>query len=61
MTPEEANAMPMKQWLAERAQETGLTSDGVWWRLKHGKYPQVKLKRKNKRVVFVVEEMRISP
>lgn len=58
---QEKRMIPMKQWLAERAQECGLTPDGVWWRLRHGKYPQMKLKRKNKRVVFVVDEMRVSP
>ena len=46
--------MPMKQWVAERALEDGVTTQAIWDRLKAGKYPKLKLKRKNKRVVFVV-------
>jgi len=44
----------MKQWVAERALEDGVTTQAIWDRLKVGKYPKLKLKRKNKRVVFVV-------
>lgn len=48
--------LPMKQWLAEEAKRHDVSPAAIWRRLKvHPKkyYPNLKLRRVNKRVVFV--------
>jgi len=49
--------IPFKQWRAEEAMRLGISVNTVSSRLyRDGKYPHLKLKRKNKRVVFVVNK-----
>jgi hypothetical protein len=54
--------MALKQWLIERSQQEGVTPNAIYKRIRAGKYPKLKLKSKNPRVVFVLNAtMRISP
>ena len=43
----------LKVWLQTEAARCGITESGVFQRLKRGKYPEVKVRRVNARVVFV--------
>lgn len=45
--------IPYKQWAMEQAEKQGVTVDAIQWRVKHGKYPGLKLRRVNGRVIYV--------
>ena len=45
--------IPLKQWIQERATIEGVSRHAIYWRLCCGKYLALKLRRVNKRVVFV--------
>lgn len=45
--------IPIKQWRAEEALRRGVTDSMISKRLKDGKYPDLKVRRVNSRVVFV--------
>ena len=47
------NEIHLKQWLLEEAERKGISTKAVWYRLNRGKYPDVTVRRVNKRVVFV--------
>lgn len=47
--------MPMKQWRVLQAELTGLSPITIAMRLRRGKYPDLKIRRVNKRVVYVKE------
>jgi hypothetical protein len=47
------NCVPLKQWCAEEAQRSGVMPITIYHRIYRGLYPQLPLKRINKRVVFV--------
>jgi hypothetical protein len=49
-----AMMIPLKQWAYEEAQRIGKSDRTVWYLLKHGGYPHIKLKRVNARVIFVL-------
>jgi hypothetical protein len=46
---------PMKQWRHEEAIREGVTDCAIANRLRRGKYPNLKIKRVNARVVYVEE------
>ncbi len=48
------NEIPLKQWIAEESQRSGKSERTVETRVKLGLYPNLKLRRVNRRVVFVV-------
>ena len=51
--------IPLKQWCAEDAIRDGcVTESAVWQRVKKGKYPMLKLRKVNKRVVWVQQDAR---
>ena len=43
----------LKSWLAAQAESRGVTAPAIWMQIARGKYPKLKLRRVNKRVVFV--------
>lgn len=45
--------VPLKQWCAEEALRLGITPNGVYERMRRGKYPAIAVRRVNKRVVLV--------
>lgn len=45
--------IPLKQWLFEQAKRESRQPDSVYYRLTQGRYPSLKLRRVNRRVVFV--------
>ena len=45
--------VPMKQWRMTEAERLGLSETGVDYRLRSGKYPNLNVRRVNKRVVWV--------
>jgi hypothetical protein len=45
--------LQLKQWIADEAQRHGVGTRAIWCRMYRGKYPGLKLRRVNKRVVFV--------
>lgn len=45
--------IPMKQWRMEQAEREGCCENNIALRLARGKYPDLKIRRVNKRVVFV--------
>ena len=47
----------MKQWRLTEMERTGLSIGGVYRRLANGKYPQVRVRKVNPRVVFVRVEV----
>ncbi len=51
--PMQHDEIPLKQWIAEQAQRQNLTARAVQARFNRGKYPHLKLRRVNQRVVFV--------
>jgi hypothetical protein len=57
--PEDAQVgkeIPMKEWLSQQAEATGMTPSAVYMRLTRDKpkyYPNLQLRRVNQRVVFV--------
>jgi hypothetical protein len=53
MNLQRPNEIPFKQWRAEQAAREHVHENSIWYRLKAGKYPQLKLRKVNKRVVFV--------
>ena len=50
--------IPLKQWIAEEAQRKSLSEDAIHQRKQRGLYPDLKLRRVNKRVIFVTVESR---
>lgn len=56
MKTELQTEIPLKQWRAEEAERCGIGQNAVDRRMAAGKYPNLKLRRVNKRVVFVVME-----
>jgi len=44
---------PLKQWLAEKAIQDGVTPNAIWHRLYRGVYPTARLRRVNARVIYV--------
>ena len=52
---EQGDEIPMKQWRAEEAIHSCVTDTAIAHRLKRGWYPNLKLRRVNKRVVFVTD------
>lgn len=51
--PEVVNLPTMKEWLATEAEKEGVGSQAIYNRLARGRYPEVDLVRKNKRMVYV--------
>ncbi len=47
------NELPMKEWVAREAERLGKKPAAVIMRLARGKYPGLKIRRVNSRVVFV--------
>jgi len=45
--------IPMKRWRMEEARKEGVCDIAIAMRLTRGKYPDLKIRRHNKRVVFV--------
>ena len=45
--------IPLKQFLAEEAMRLNLNPIAVYRRIKRGKYPQLKIRRVNKHIMFV--------
>lgn len=45
--------MPFKRWIEERAKEAGISYLAYWYRLDRGMVPRPKMRRVNKRVIFV--------
>jgi len=45
--------IPFKQWIYEKAIRTRRTPEAVYMRVYRGKYPHLKLRRVNQRVIFV--------
>lgn len=48
------NELPLKQWIAAEASRLRCSIRTVESRLKIGAYPEIKIRRVNRRVVFVV-------
>lgn len=45
--------IPLKSWILDRAAERGCGYTRIWDKIRRGHYPDLKLRRVNKRVVFV--------
>jgi hypothetical protein len=45
--------IPMKQWRMEQAEREGCCENNICRKLSKGAYPNLKIRRVNKRVVFV--------
>lgn len=43
----------MKQFVAKEAERLGVKSPAIFMRIKRGKYPDLKIRRVNARVVYV--------
>lgn len=43
----------LKDWTSTEAQRAGVTPEAIVARIKNGRYPSLKVRRLNKRVVFV--------
>lgn len=48
------NEIPLKQWVYEQADKDNVSDRAIWQRIARGKYPHLRLRRVNKRVIFVV-------
>lgn len=48
-----AREIPMKQWRLEEARRANVCDTAIAHRLRAGKYPALKIRRVNRRVVFV--------
>ena len=48
-----AHEIPMKQWRREEAKRQFVSESSIAMRLNRGKYPGMRLRRENSRVVFV--------
>lgn len=48
--------IPLKQWVADEAEREGVGVSAIYERMSKGKYPNLKRRYKNKRVVFVVND-----
>ncbi len=48
----------LKQWVIEEARRQGLSDRAIWCQMYRGKFPDLKLRRVNKRVVFVTVNSR---
>jgi hypothetical protein len=44
---------PLKQWVAEKAIQDGVTPHAIYQRLRKGVYPTVRLRHINARVIYV--------
>ena len=53
--------IPLKQWIVEEAIRRELTLTAIRSRLARGKYPHLKLRRVNQRVVFVSKQANGDP
>jgi hypothetical protein len=48
-----SSPMPLKVWMQREAEARGVGVTAIHMRIKRGKYPGLKLRRKNSRVIFV--------
>jgi hypothetical protein len=46
----------LKEWMTERGIEAGITSNAVFAQMRRGARPWPKMKRKNARVIYVIDE-----
>ena len=56
--PARPGETPLKCWLADKAEAAGITPQGIWERIwTYKTMPAPKLRRVNRRVIFVVENL----
>lgn len=53
--------IPLKAWLMDEAQRCHVSPAAIEIRLRRGKYPELKLRYQNSRVVFVVQPQKKEP
>lgn len=52
-----SNEFPLKHWVLGEAAREGVKESAIYMRIRRGKYPELKLRRVNQRVVFVQLEV----
>lgn len=52
--PSSPDEVPFKEWITAEAKRAGVTASAIYNRISRGEYPDLKLRRVNRRVVFVI-------